>query len=175
MKKFFGKNIIPWNEALRLDALYYYDLLNDLPDRYFANLAHIIAITFNTPIALVTLVGKNSVLYKGNAGMEGTNEADRGISLCSLAILEAEPTVFEDALKEPCLLTNPLVAGSFGLRFYAGAPITTPAGYNIGTVCIVDKKPRLFSENESEILTRFAASAMYEIEMRKSIQPVSLP
>jgi len=92
---------------------------------------------------------------------------DRGISLCSLAVLDPEPTIFEDATKEPCLLANPLVAGEFGLKFYAGAPLITPDGYNIGTVCVVDKKPRTFSELEQELLVQFSKAAMEAIIERK--------
>jgi GAF domain-containing protein len=174
MNNKFGIEIIPENEVLRLKALRYYNVLNSLPDRYFTNLAHIIAATFNTPIALITLVSKEDVIYKGNAGMEGVVKVDRGTSLCSLAILNPEPTVFNNALDEPCLLSNPLVVGEFGLRFYAGAPITTSDGFHIGTVCIVDKEPREFSENEIIILQRFAENAMHEIEMRKAIQDIPL-
>jgi GAF domain-containing protein len=101
--------------------------------------------------------------------MEDTLEVPRGTSLCSLAVLEEEPTIFEDALKEPCLLANPLVAGSFGLRFYAGAPITTPDGFHIGTVCVVDKKPRSFSEEDKKLLIQFADNAMSLLEQRTTI------
>lgn len=174
MNNHFGIEIIPEDEALRLKALRYYNVLNNLPDRYFTNLAHIIAATFNTPIALVTLVSEAQVIYKGNAGMEGVEQVERGISLCSLAILKPEPTIFNNALDEPCLLSNPLVVGKFGLRFYAGAPITTPEGFHIGTVCVVDKEPREFSANEILILQRFAENAMHEIEMRRAIQDIPL-
>ena len=105
-------------------------------------------------------------MFKGNVGMEGVDEVDRGVSLCSLAILDPEPTIFNNALLEPCLLANPLVAGNFGLRFYAGAPITTPDGYHIGTVCVVDKAPRAFSEKEKALLVQFAGSVMSEIDER---------
>lgn len=170
-----GKGIIPNHEDLRLQALHYYNILNDLPDKFFTNLAHIIAETFSTPIALVTLVSELSVIFKGNVGMPGIQEMDRDISLCSLAILQPEPTIFNDTLKEPCLLSNPLVAGSFGLRFYAGAPMITPEGFNIGTICIVDKEPRDFSELEKELLVRFAENAMHEIVVRKSLQVYASP
>lgn len=169
MNNTFGKNIIPANEVERLKALDYYDILDNLPDRYFSNLAHIIAATFNTPIALVTFVRYETVDYKANFGMEGVESVDRGISLCSLAILDTENTIFPDAIKEPCLLGNPLVVGEFGLRFYAGAPITTSKGFRIGTVCVVDKQPRDFSEDESRILHRFADNVMLELEMRKEL------
>jgi len=166
MENSFGKNIIPYNEKGRLAALHRYQILKDLPQGYFSNLAQIVARTFATPIALVSLVDEKRVLFPGNVGMEGTTEAPRGISLCSLAVLDDNPTVFENALEEPCLLTNPLVTGSFGLRFYAGAPITTADGYAIGTVCVVDKEPRVFTEKDRELLQYFATVAMQDIEHR---------
>jgi len=165
----FGKEIIPNNEDLRLKALYHYSVLDTLPDAYFNNLAHIMAQVFKTPIALVSLVEYESVFFKGNAGMEGMLKTDRGISLCSLAILDDDVTVIADALKDPCLMTNPLVRGDFGLRFYAGAPILTPEGFNIGTVCVVDKKPRKFDSAELDLLKRFAAIAMHELQMRMEL------
>lgn len=162
----FGKNIIPEDEFLRLKALDYYNVLKDLSNRYFTNLAHIVATTFNTPVAIVSIVAKDMVHFKGIVGMD-EDMVDRGVSLCSLAILENQPTIFNNALEEPCLLSNPNVAGDFGLRFYAGAPITTPEGYNIGTVCVIDKKPREFSEHEKKLLIQFAETVMIEIINRK--------
>lgn len=173
MENTFGKNIIPANEVARLEALAYYDVLDELPDRYFSNLAHIIAATFNTPIALVTFVRSNTVEYKANFGMEGITSVDRGVSLCSLAVLDDDTTVFPDALHEPCLLGNPLVAGEFGLRFYAGAPVITNDGFNIGTVCVVDKEPREFTENEKKILNLFAENVMHELQMRKELHLIT--
>ena len=163
----FGKPIIPANEEERIKTLLSYKILDTPPEGYFNNLAHIIAKTFETPIALISLVDKEQVYFKANVGMEGTNQVSRGVSLCSLAILEPQPTIFEDTLKEPCLLANPLVAGEFGLRFYAGAPIITPEGLNIGTVCVVDKKPREFNTMDEDLLARFASSVMEAIIERK--------
>ena len=159
--------IIPSNDENRLKALRSYDILHSIPEGFFNKLAAIVAKTFDTPIALISLVDKEQVFFKANVGMQGTAYVDRGMSLCSLAILDNEPTVFENATKEPCLLANPLVAGEFGLRFYAGAPIVTPDGYNIGTVCVVDKQPRPFSEEEKELLKDFADTAMDAIVERK--------
>lgn len=162
----FGREIIPKNEGERLNTLHRYKLLESLTPGYFTNLAHIMATTFDTPIALISFVDKESVTFPGNFGLPNTQEVPRGMSLCSLAVLENEPTVFEDALEEPCLLSNPLVAGEFGLRFYAGAPIVTADGYAIGTACIVDKQPRQLTAKEQEMLKNFAAIAMEELELR---------
>jgi GAF domain-containing protein len=164
----FGQEIIPVNDQSRVLALASYQILDTQPEGYFDNLAQIMARCFDMPIALISLVDKERVFFKANVGMPGTQNVSRGISLCSLAILEPEPIVFENALKEPCLLANPLVAGEFGLRFYAGAPITTDEGFNIGTVCLVDKKPRSFTELDKDLLSRFAQTAMKAIEKRKA-------
>lgn len=167
MDNSFGKPIIPADDTERIQALKAYEILDTAPEGFFNNLAHIVAKSFDTPIALISLVDKEDVFFKANVGMDDTSHVPRGISLCSLAVLDKEPTIFENALDEPCLLANPLVAGSFGLRFYAGAPIVTPDGFNIGTVCVVDKAPRTFSDLDRELLKRFADSAMDAIIKRK--------
>jgi len=165
----FGKDIIPPEDTERLKALQFYDIIEDLKDSYFHNLGQIVARTFDTPVALISFVEKEKVKFKVNIGMEEIHEADRGVSLCSLAILDNNPTIFSDATKEPCLINNPLVAGEFGLKFYAGAPITTPDGYNIGTLCVVDFEPREFTEKDTEVLVDFAKVAMNELIARKEI------
>jgi GAF domain-containing protein len=165
MENYFGGiNLYPENEAERLAAVR--QCLETIPSGYFANLANIMARTFNTPIALVSFVDKDEVSFAGNYGMEDTKTVSRGLSLCSLAVLDKDATIFEDALKEPCLLSNPLVTGSFGLRFYAGAPIVTPDGFAIGTACIVDKEARSFTKEDVALLEYFAKVAMQEVEIR---------
>lgn len=169
MQNTFDKDIIPPNEADRLKALEPFTLLRDLPETYFDNFARIIAATFDTPIALVSLVGEEDVSFPGNYGMKGTEKVSRGISLCSLGILDENLTVFNNTLEEPCLLTNPLVAGEFGLRFYAAAPLITNDGFTIGTVCVVDKEPREFTTQEEGMLKDFASTAMGELERRREL------
>jgi PAS domain S-box-containing protein len=164
----FGIEIIPDNDEQRLEALRGYQILDTPPEEVFTNLAHLVAGCFHTPIALISLVDRDRVFFKGNVGMRGVKNMDRGTSLCSLAVLSSEPTIIETPLEDPCLLANPLVHGKFGLRFYAGAPIITPDGYNIGTVCVVDKKERTFSKKEQDQLVRFARLAMHEIGLRKA-------
>ena len=168
MKNTFSIPVIPPNDELRLKALYRYEILDTPPEGAFNRVAELATKIFKVPIALISMVDKDRVFFKANVGMPGVVNADRGISLCSLAVLQQEPTVFENAEKEPCLLANPLVAGSFGLKFYAGAPLVTSDGYNIGTFCLVDKKPRKFSEDEMKMLRDMAAVVMDEIEIRIS-------
>lgn len=166
----FGKEIIPENDKARLKALYRYEILDTPPEGAFDKIATLAQSIFKVPIALVALVDQDRVFFKANMGMGDTKSVNRGVSLCSLAVLEEGVTVFENANEDPCLLHNPLVAGTFGLRFYAGAPITTHDGYRVGTVCIVDHTPRSFSEEQRTILAQLAGLVMDELELRLSVR-----
>lgn len=164
----FGKEIIPENEAERLTALHYYRILNSPSEENFDRIARLATQIFNVPVALLSLVDAEEVFFKANVGMGKAKKANRGKSLCALAVLDSEVTVFEDALKEPCLMANPNVIGDFGLRFYAGAPLITKDGFNIGTLCVIGKEPRTFDERERKIMQGLAKTAMHEIELRRS-------
>lgn len=168
MKNTFGKPIIPSDEEERLKALYRYEILNTPPEGAFNRVAALATKLFKTPVALISLVDKERVFFKAKVGLEGISSEERGVSLCSLAVLQEEPTVFQNAEEEPCLLANPHVAGAFGLRFYAGAPLVTADGYAIGTICVIDKTPREFSETDKEMLKDLAAIVMDEVEIRIS-------
>ncbi|WDF45556.1 ATP-binding protein [Chryseobacterium sp. KACC 21268] len=164
----FGKNIVPENDAERLDALHRYRITDTPSEDSFDGLAKLATQIFDVPISLLSLVDAESVFFKANIGMGKAREANRGKSLCALAVLDKEVTVFEDALKEPCLMANPNVTGDFGLRFYAGAPLITHDGFLIGTLCIIDQKPREFSDSDRLILEGLAKTAMDHIELRRS-------
>lgn len=168
MDNSFGMNIIPDNDIKRIEALKRYKILDTPPEGAFDNVARLATQIFNVPISLISLVDAEEVFFKANIGMGNARKTSRGISLCSLAVLQPAVTVFENAPEEPCLLTNPNVAGSFGLKFYAGAPLTTHDGFLIGTLCIIDKTPRLFNEESRQILQSLAKIVMDEIELRLS-------
>lgn len=165
MENTFGVSIIPDNEEERLEKLHSLQLVNSHQEEgEFKYIAAMAARMFNVPIALVNLVDKEFVVTKAKAGLDTAGVVPRGTSLCSLAILKNEITVFENALEEPCLLANPMVTGQFGLRFYAAAPLTTKDGFNIGALCLVDKEPRKFSETDQKILENLASVIMENIE-----------
>ncbi|MFD2148022.1 GAF domain-containing protein [Mucilaginibacter antarcticus] len=164
----FGKNIVPDNDAERLIALKRYRIMDTPSEESFDNIAKLASEIFNVPISLLSLVDADRVFFKSNVGMGKAKEANRGHSLCALAILDERVTVFEDALKEPCLIANPNVAGDFGLGFYAGAPLITHDGFMIGTLCVIDKQPRLFSKQDEKILAGLARAAMDQVELRLS-------
>ena len=164
----FGKNIIPENEGERLRALNRYKITDSPSEESFDGIVKLAAQIFDIPVALISLVDAESVFFKANFGMGKTKKTSRGKSLCSLAVLDPDITVFEDALKEPCLLSNPNVTGDFGLRFYAGAPLITHDGHSIGTLCIIDRKTRKFDARERKILQGLAKTVMDHIELRLS-------
>ncbi|MFD2288419.1 PAS domain-containing protein [Pedobacter petrophilus] len=164
----FGINIVPENDANRLDALKRYRISDTPSEDSFDGIAKLATQIFNVPISLLSLVDAEAVFFKANVGMGRAKEANRGKSLCALAVLDKTVTVFEDALKEPCLMTNPNVVGDFGLRFYAGAPLITNDGFIIGTLCIIDQHPRVFTDLERRILEGLASTAMDQIELRRS-------
>lgn len=165
MENTFGIPIIPDNEEERLEKLNSLPFVNTHQEEgEFKHIAAMAARMFDVPIALVNMVDRDFVITKASAGLQAAPPVPRGTSLCSLAILKKEITVFEDALQEPCLLANPMVTGQFGLRFYAAAPLTTRDGFPIGALCLVDKQPRQFSETDQKILASLASIIMDNIE-----------
>ncbi|ALI98030.1 GAF domain-containing protein [Rufibacter tibetensis] len=169
MDNTFGLPIIPDNEEARLAKLRSLNILGGYQEEgRFKHIAAMASRMFEVPIALINLVDSEVVWTKASAGLDETPAIPRGTSLCSLAVLKDEPTVFENAKSEPCLLANPLVVGEFGLQFYAAAPLKTSDGFNIGALCIVDKEPRTFSQAEQKVLENLASIVMEEIERGKS-------
>lgn len=120
---------------------------------------------FNVPIAIISLVDTERIWFKSHFGLD-INQISRKPGLCASAILSDEIYLVEDARKDPRCLANPLVAGEFGLQFYAGAPLTTADGYNIGTFCILDKKKRFFNTEQQSMLKQMAGIVMREMELR---------
>ncbi|HVG11526.1 MAG TPA: GAF domain-containing sensor histidine kinase [Flavisolibacter sp.] len=166
----FAKEIIPLDDQQRIKALREFNLLDAPPDTFFQNIVHLAAAHFNVPIALISLVDQSDVYFRGNVGLTGVDQVSRSTSLCSLAVLSSEPTIFTKPLEEPCLINNPLVHKEFGLRFYAAAPLITSEGHKIGAVALVDKEERDFSETQKEQLVRFAQLVMHDMELRLSVQ-----
>ncbi|GAB3174152.1 ATP-binding protein [Telluribacter humicola] len=160
------RDIIPLNDAERLEALYKYQILYTPAEEAFDNITQMMAQVFKAPMAFISLVDKDYVYYKAQVGPFGRDRVDRKDSLCSLTILGTEPLIIEDASGEACFHDNPYVAVEGGIRFYAGAPLITASGHTIGTACIVDIHPRSFSEADKQLLVRFASLVMHDIEQR---------
>lgn len=166
MKNTFSTNIIPDDDNARLNALHRYRILDTPQEKALDKVVQLAAEVFQVPVAMIALVGAEQIFYKAAVGMGNLRQGGRGQGLCALAVLQQECTVIENALEDPRLERNPLVHGPFGLRFYAAAPLITPDGFRIGTVCIVDTKPRPFTQHDEKVLKGMAGVAMEQIELR---------
>jgi tRNA A-37 threonylcarbamoyl transferase component Bud32 len=154
------------HEAARLDAVQRYDLLGAPSDDAFARITSLAARVLRTPVAIVSVVDHDRIWFTSAHGIRVTDIA-RDPGLCASAILSDEPWVIEDARADPRALDNPLVAGDFGLQFYAGVPLATPDGFNLGTLCVLDFEPRTISADELATLRDLAAMVMHELELRR--------
>jgi sigma-B regulation protein RsbU (phosphoserine phosphatase) len=158
--------IIPDDEAGRLRAVRRYDILDTPPDGSFDRITSLAARLFQVPIAIVSIVDTDRIWFKSHHGLADVTQIDRAPGLCASAILQYEPWVVSDAATDLRTLTNPLVAGDFGLRFYAGVPLTTRDGHNLGTLCVIDRKPREVTADEIENLVDLAGLVTDELELR---------
>ena len=152
-------------EARRLVALRTYEILDTPPDGCFDRVTAIAAQLFSAPIAIVSLVDEDRIWFKSHHGLD-VQQIDRGPGLCASAILQDRPYIIEDARRDVRALANPLVAGEFGLRFYAAVPLRTGDGFNLGTLCVIDREPREASPRQVEQLEQLAAIVMDQMELR---------
>src|SRR3978361_2362919 len=140
-------SIIPENESQRLAVVKRYDILDTPPAGAFDRITALAARRFNVPISIISIVDHDRIWFKSHHGVDVT-QIGRDPGLCASAILSDDPHILTDPRIDPRSLANPLVAGDFGLRFYAGAPLRTSDGYNLGTLCVLDKRPRHFDPVE---------------------------
>jgi len=160
-------SILPPNEAARLAALRRYEILDTPPDGAFDRVTGIAADLFSVPIAIVSLVDTDRIWFKSHHGLD-VQQIDRAPGLCASAILQNEPWLLADAKTDPRSLSNPLVAGEFGLRFYLGVPLQTHDGFNLGTLCVIGKEPRPVSDKQISQLKHLASLVIDQMELRLS-------
>ncbi len=156
------KPALPEDEALRQQALDGLALVDTLPEARFDRLTRLAASVFDVPIALISLVDQDRQWFKSCQGLD-VRETPRDISFCGHAILEDRCLVVEDAAGDPRFADNPLVTGEPRLRFYAGRPITAPGGQRIGTLCVIDRRPRRFEARDRLLLDQLAALVEHEL------------
>ncbi len=146
---------IPPDEDARLAELCSLNVLDTIAEERFDRLTRMARRLFGVDVALVSLVDENRQWFKSCAGME-LSETPRDISFCGHAILGDGAFVIPDALQDERFCDNPLVAGPPHVRFYAGCPLRGPGGRKLGTLCIIDSKPRAFSDEDVEMLVDLA-------------------
>lgn len=159
--------IIPSVEPQRMAAVKRYEILDTPADGAFDRITAIAARRFGVPISIVSIVDNDRIWFKSHHGL-GVQQIDREPGLCASAILSNDAHIILDASKDPRSLANPLVAGEFGLRFYAGVPLTTSDGFNLGTLCVIDKEPRPITEEQILDLKDLASLVMDQLEFRLS-------
>ena len=160
--------ILPDNEEQRLAAVRRYEILDTPQDGAFDRITRLASTMLGTPIAIVTIVDHDRIWFKSTVGLEGVEQIDRDPGLCASAILSNEPWIVNDARVDPRALANPLVAGDFGLRFYAAVPLRTGDGFNLGTLCVIDHAPRELDDDQVQVLEDLAALVVDELELRLS-------
>lgn len=160
---------LPPNESERLAELASYRLVDTPPEPAFEDLTYVASYVCATPISLVSLVTEHRQWFKSERGL-GVRDTHRDLSFCSHAILKPEETfVVEDASRDPRFSDNELVTGEQHLRFYAGAPLVTPEGNALGTVCVLDRKPRKLDEEQLECLRRLSRQAVAQLLLRRNV------
>jgi PAS domain S-box-containing protein len=160
---------IPADEAERLKALYEYHLLDSPAEADFDDIAFIASKICEVPVALISLVDEKRVWFKSRVGYDAT-EAPREVSLCSHAVFTPnELMLVPDAAIDPRFATHPLVASGPKIRFYAGVPLLSPEGQALGTLCVIDQKPRVLQPDQERALRGLARQVMQVLELRRSL------
>lgn len=157
------------DEPARLAALHRYEVLDTPRETAFDRITSLVKIVLNVPIAVVSLIDSDRQWFKSCVGLDST-ETPREISFCTHTIQARVPMNIPDAKEDPRFAENPLVTGPPYIGSYLGVPLTTPDGYNLGSLCVIDMQPRNFDPGQVEVLKSFAALVMDEMELRRIAQ-----
>ncbi|RYY94767.1 MAG: GAF domain-containing protein [Chitinophagaceae bacterium] len=156
---------LPFNEELRLQDLYAFDILDSGRDQDFDDILEIASQVCGCPIAAVTFIDETRQWIKASIGLN-VDQTSRDAAFCAHTILQNQVMVVENALEDERFHDNPLVTGEPSIRFYAGAPIVSAAGYKLGSVCVIDREPRQLNAKEERLLLVLSGQIGKLLELR---------
>ncbi|TGK07823.1 hybrid sensor histidine kinase/response regulator [Leptospira semungkisensis] len=154
------------NEAERVQALARYKILDTPAEEKYDQIVKAASLICGTPIALISLLDSKRQWFKAKIGLD-VDETEKEISFCQFALSERKLLIIEDADKDSRFQSNPLVTGPPFIRFYAGAPLNTPDGFTIGTLCVIDNKPNHLEPHQIEALQALANSVISYMELEE--------
>jgi signal transduction histidine kinase len=158
-------------EQTRIAALLNYKVLDTEPENSFDSIVQLASKICNTPISLVSLVDENRQWFKAKVGVE-VNETPREVAVCNEAIKTNEIFEVENLQADNRFKDNELILNS-NFHFYAGKQLTTPSGYNVGTLCVIDNKPRKLTDDQRQALEVLAEQVVNQLELRRKNELLS--
>jgi GAF domain-containing protein len=157
---------IPDNEAQRLAALREYQVLDSAAEQIYDDITALAAYVCDVPIAMISLVDESRQWFKSKLGLN-EQETPRDVAFCAHAILQTEPLIVRDALKDTRFSDSALVTRAPHIRFYAGFPLASAEGFALGTLCAIDRKPRQLSAEQMQAMQALSRQVMALLELRR--------
>ncbi len=153
-------------EKARLDALHRYRVLDTAPERAFDDVTRLASYICGTPMALVTLIDRERQWFKSKVGFD-SSETSRDTAFCAHTIQQANLLIVENATNDDRFRSNPYVTGDPHVRFYAGAPLITADGHGLGSLCVLDQKPRQLKNEQITALEALSRTIVTALELRR--------